>query len=92
MNVSLTPELETFVEQKVKTGRYQSASEVIRAGLRLLEERDHAHQRNFAFSSLDELEGKLIEGLDSGLPGKMTDKDWKSLRRRVQAHLEQTKK
>lgn len=40
MNVSLTPELEKFVQQKVKTGRYLSASEVIREALRLLEERD----------------------------------------------------
>jgi antitoxin ParD1/3/4 len=40
MNVSLTPELERLVEEKVKTGRYQTASEVVREGLRLLNERD----------------------------------------------------
>lgn len=40
MNVSLTPELDTFVEGKVKSGLYHSASEVIREGLRLLKERD----------------------------------------------------
>jgi len=40
MNVSLTPELEKLVNQKVKTGMYQTASEVIREGLRLLNERD----------------------------------------------------
>jgi antitoxin ParD1/3/4 len=40
MNISLTPELETFVEGKVKGGFYHSASEVIREGLRLLKERD----------------------------------------------------
>ncbi len=40
MNVSLTPELEELVERKVKTGRYQTASEVIREALRALEERD----------------------------------------------------
>jgi len=37
MNVSLTPELEKLVESKVQSGRYQSASEVIREGLRLLD-------------------------------------------------------
>jgi antitoxin ParD1/3/4 len=36
LNVSLTPELEKFVNQKVKSGMYHSASEVIRDGLRLL--------------------------------------------------------
>ena len=40
MNVSLTPELEKLVNDKVKTGMYQTASEVIREGLRLLKERD----------------------------------------------------
>lgn len=40
MNVSLTPELEQLVNDKVKTGMYQTASEVIREGLRLLKERD----------------------------------------------------
>ena len=88
MNVSLTPELERFVEKKVQTGRYQSASEVIRAGLRLLEERDDERLRSVAASSMADLEAKLIEGLNSGSAGKMTERDWKSLRRRVEAHLE----
>jgi len=36
MNISLTPELEKFVQQKVNSGMYTSASEVIRESLRLL--------------------------------------------------------
>ncbi|MXQ12405.1 type II toxin-antitoxin system ParD family antitoxin [Microvirga makkahensis] len=36
MNVSITPELEQFVAAQVATGQYQSASEVVRAALRLL--------------------------------------------------------
>jgi antitoxin ParD1/3/4 len=40
MNVSLTPELEKFVNEKVKSGLYNSASEVIRESLRLLIEKD----------------------------------------------------
>ena len=40
MNVSLTVELEELVNQKVKSGLYTSASEVIREGLRLLKEQD----------------------------------------------------
>jgi antitoxin ParD1/3/4 len=40
MNVSLTPELEAFVDGKVDSGLYNNASEVIREGLRLLKEHD----------------------------------------------------
>lgn len=40
MNISLTPELEQFVESTVKNGRYSSASEVVRAALQLLKERE----------------------------------------------------
>jgi antitoxin ParD1/3/4 len=38
MNVSLSPELHTFVTERVASGRFASASEVVRAGLRLLQE------------------------------------------------------
>lgn len=40
MNVSLTPELEQFVDGKVESGLYNNASEVVREGLRLLKEHD----------------------------------------------------
>ena len=40
MNIHLTTELEQLVHTKVKSGRYNSASEVVREALRLLEERD----------------------------------------------------
>jgi len=42
LNVSLTPELEQFVQSRVASGRFQTASEVVREGLRLLEEREQA--------------------------------------------------
>jgi antitoxin ParD1/3/4 len=51
MNVSLTPELEQFVNQKVESGKYQPASEVIRDGLRLLLEREDIHQKKLAESA-----------------------------------------
>lgn len=40
MNVSLTEEIEEPVNTKVESGRYRSASEVVREGLRLMGERD----------------------------------------------------
>ena len=44
MNISLTPELDAYVLNKVETGMYHSASEVIREGLRLLYEQDQIRQ------------------------------------------------
>jgi antitoxin ParD1/3/4 len=44
VNVSLTPELERFVEDKVQTGLYNNASEVIRESLRLLKEHDEIRE------------------------------------------------
>ena len=44
-NVSLTPELEALVDSKVASGRYRSASEVVRAALRLLDERERRMER-----------------------------------------------
>ena len=40
MNVSITAELERFVADRVSSGRYGSASEVVRAALRLLEDQE----------------------------------------------------
>ncbi len=45
MNVSLTPELEQLVNEKVRTGLYQTASEVVREALRLLKQRDDETRR-----------------------------------------------
>jgi antitoxin ParD1/3/4 len=46
-NVHLTPELEEFARACVETGRYNNVSEVMRAGLRLLQERED-RRRAFA--------------------------------------------
>ena len=45
LNVSLTPILERYVRAKVKSGRYDSASEVIRDSLRALQDRDQREKR-----------------------------------------------
>ena len=59
MNVSLTPELESLVQSKVQSGRYQSASEVIREGLRLLDDQDRLREMQFG-----EVRRKIQVGVD----------------------------
>jgi antitoxin ParD1/3/4 len=69
MNVSLTPELEKLITQKVRSGRYTSASEVIREALRLLEEQEQLRQKQLA--ALQEKIDRGLEQLDrgEGIPG-----------------------
>ena len=63
MNVSLTPELEKFVETEVNTGLYQTASEVVRAGLRLLKQEQMLKQ--VSVGSQANLEAKLLQAAES---------------------------
>ena len=64
MNVSLTPELEEFVAGKVESGRYTSASEVVREALRLLERQDKA--RGAELAAFNRELGERLEALDRG--------------------------
>jgi len=67
MNVSLTPELEKFVQDKVEGGRYTSASEVVREALRLLERREERlRERELALKAFQaELDRRIAEA-DAG--------------------------
>jgi antitoxin ParD1/3/4 len=60
MNVSLTPQLEDYIKQKVEKGMYNSVSEVVREALRLLEERDALQAMK-----LEALRKDIRQGLDS---------------------------
>ena len=55
-NVNLTDALDRFVAKKVKTGRYENASEVVRAGLRTLEREEQRYEAKLAAlrSAIDE--------------------------------------
>ena len=64
MNISLTPEIEKVISDKVSSGRYHSASEVVREALRLLEQQDEVYK-----ARLEQLRKELdvgIEQLDRG--------------------------
>ena len=71
MNVSLTPELEELIQPRVRSGRYTSASEVVREALRLLDDRDELRALR-----RDELRARVAAGLESldrgtGLDGEL---------------------
>lgn len=61
-NVNLTDELDRFVSKKVKTGRYENASEVVRAGLRTLEREEQQYEAKLAA-----LRAAIDEGDASGI-------------------------
>jgi antitoxin ParD1/3/4 len=61
-NVNLTNELDRFVAKKVKSGRYENASEVVRAGLRTLEREEQQYEVKLAG-----LRAAIDEGDASGI-------------------------
>ena len=60
-SVALGNHFETFVRNQLESGRYNNASEVVRAGLRLLEENEQRRQLE-----LDALRAEIAAGLTSG--------------------------
>ncbi len=66
-SVALSPHFESFIQEQVKSGRYNNASEVVRAGLRLLED-----QNTRAKMQHEEMRAAIAAGLASG-PGRSAD-------------------
>jgi putative addiction module CopG family antidote len=90
MNVSLGEKWEQFIERKLQTGDYQSASELVRDGLRLIEQRDLLAQRG-TVSSFEELQDALLAGIRSGPATPMTKSDWKNLHGEVATLTKKTR-
>jgi len=67
MNVSLAPDLERFLNEQVRSGRYPSTEEAVRKAVELLKEMEEAESR---------LETLLQEAEDSGPATEMTAQDW----------------
>ena len=83
-NINLTNQLDRFVEKRVASGRYGNASEVVREGLRLLEERERETK-----AKLEWLRGAVQEGLDDLDRGQSVELD---TGRELDAHLRQLAK
>jgi len=61
-NINLTPEMDKFVARRIRDGRYANASEVLRAGLRALEEDEKEDQ-----ARLEALRAAIHAGDESGI-------------------------
>jgi antitoxin ParD1/3/4 len=79
MNISLNPHFEELVKSKVERGLYNSASEVMREALRLLEERDQLRELQ-----LEKLRREIQKGIDSG---ESTPLDMEEIKKRGRARL-----
>ena len=77
MNISLNPHFEELVKGKVESGLYNSASEVMREALRLLEERDQLRDLR-----LEELRHEIQKGINSGVATPLNIEDIKSVGRK----------
>ena len=78
MNISLTKPLEKFIKEKVQSGFYHSASEVVRAGLRTLREKDIAVNEKIASSLKEFAEGNYKE---------IDDEFWQDLEKEIVSEI-----
>lgn len=77
MNISLPPELRSFVEGEVASGGYSTVSEYVRTLIREAQKK----------KARERLEQVLLEGLGSGEATPMTSEDWEEIRREVLSRL-----
>jgi antitoxin ParD1/3/4 len=73
MDFSIDEHFNGFIEAQVSEGRYSSASDVVRAGLRLLEEQE---------TRLAALRSALIHGEESGVSGRSVHDIWREIKER----------
>jgi antitoxin ParD1/3/4 len=86
MNVSLTPELEQFVQTQVESGKYASAQEVVLAALQTLAEREGIYKGRF-----EELQQEIMIGVEASLRGEVVDSEtvFSRLQQKLQQRREQ---
>jgi antitoxin ParD1/3/4 len=68
MNISFSPDLEQFIQSQVASGKYTSTEEVLIAGVRLLEEREHIYKGRF-----EELRREIMLGVEASERGEVVD-------------------
>jgi antitoxin ParD1/3/4 len=82
MNLSLTPEVEQFIQIQLESGKYATAEEVVLAGIKLLEEREKIYKER-----LDELKREILIGIEASERGEVIDGE--EFFQKMQLHLQQ---
>ncbi|MEH1930169.1 type II toxin-antitoxin system ParD family antitoxin [Nostoc sp.] len=70
MNVSLTPELEQFIQSQVEIGKYSSSEEVILAAIKLLEVKENIYKGRF-----EELQRSIMIAVEASERGEVIDSE-----------------
>ena len=79
-NVNLGERFEAFIQEQIREGRYQNASEVVRAGLRMLE--DHEAERKQHF---ERLKAEINAAMDDPRPSLTSEQVGENLKKRYLA-------
>jgi antitoxin ParD1/3/4 len=82
MNLSLTPEVEQFIQIQLESGKYATAEEVVLAGIKLLEEREKIYKER-----LEELKREIMIGIEASERGEVIDGE--EFFQKMQLHLQQ---
>lgn len=86
MDITLQPELEQFVREKITSGQYQSVNEAVNAGLKILMERELIYQGRF-----DQLRQEIMVGIEASEKGEVVDSEtvFNSIRQKLEQRRHQ---
>ena len=86
MDITLQPELEQFVREKITSGQYQSVNEAVNAGLKILMERELIYQGRF-----DQLRQEIMVGIEASERGEVVDSEtvFNSIRQKLEQRRHQ---
>ena len=86
MDITLQPELEQFIQEKITSGQYQSVNEAVNAGLKILMERELIYQGRF-----DQLRQEIMVGIEASERGEVVDSEtvFNSIRQKLEQRRHQ---
>ncbi len=82
MNVTLTPEFDRLLKEKLEAGEYRSADDILNAAMGLFKEREEDRAALRGVNAGERLEMLLEEAAQSGEPTEMTSRDWDEMEQR----------
>ena len=82
-NVNLGDRFENFIAEQIREGRYQNASEVVRAGLRLLEDHEAERKRQF-----DYMKAAITAAMEDPRPPRSAEEVFDRLEARLALRME----